>query len=275
MRQNNLDIIMVSIVIPAYNAAETIINTLKSVFSQTYKDWEIILIDDGSTDDTATVLNSFFGTLSEKELHKIKLIKQSNQGVSAARNTGLKVAGGDWIALLDSDDTWMPNKLERQMEILMENTNIDFLGANRKGEHYDSFLNLKFSLLTRISPINLLYKNFFATSTVVFKKEITQEIGYFDENQGYCEDVNYFIKISNVKECFLLNESLVSTGDGAIHFQEKGLSSNLWGMQSGELTNMNYALKANIINYFDYFLIFNFSFLKYFRRVWLVKSKKV
>lgn len=265
---------MVSIVIPAYNAAETIINTLESVFSQTYKDWEIILIDDGSTDNTAAVLNSFFGTLSQKDVNKVKFIKQMNQGVSAARNVGLKAAGGDFIALLDSDDTWMPNKLERQMEILKENATIDFLGANRKGEHYDSFLNIKFELLTRISPKNLLYKNFFATSTVVFKKEIIQEIGYFDESQGYCEDVNYFIKISNAKECFLLNESLVATGDGDIHFQEKGLSSNLWGMQSGELTNMNYALKANIINYFDYFLIFNFSFLKYFRRVWLVKSKK-
>lgn len=265
---------MVSIIIPAYNAAETIVNTLKSVFSQTYKDWEIILIDDGSQDNTPTVLNLFFETLSENELGKIKLIKQTNQGVSKTRNVGLQAASGDWIALLDSDDTWMDNKLERQMEILQENTHIDFLGANRKGEHHDSFLTLKLGHLTRISPKNLLYKNFFATSTVIFKKKIVQEIGYFDENQGYCEDVNYFIKISNAKECFLLNESLIVTGDGAIHFQEKGLSSNLWGMQKGELTNMNYALNAHIISYFDYFLIFNFSFLKYFRRVWLVKSKK-
>lgn len=264
---------MISIVIPAYNAADTILNSLKSVFSQTYKDWEVILIDDGSKDNTLAVLNSFFETLSENDLAKIKLIKQINYGVSKARNVGLQAASGDWIALLDSDDSWMANKLERQMEILQKNPNIDFLGANRKGEHYDSFLTIKFDLLTRISPKNLLYKNFFATSTVIFKKEIVSEIGYFDENQGYCEDVNYFIKISNAKECFLLNESLVSTGDGEIHFKEKGLSSNLWAMQKGELININYALHSKIINYFDYFLIFNFSFFKYFRRVWLVKSK--
>ncbi|WP_310559551.1 glycosyltransferase family A protein [Flavobacterium sp.] len=265
---------MVSIIIPAYNAAETIINSLKSVFSQTYTDWEIIIIDDGSKDNTVAVLNSFFETLSKSNLAKIKLIKQINYGVSKARNVGLTEASGDWIALLDSDDTWINTKLERQMQMLQENSNIDFLGANRVGEYHESFLNIKFDLLTRISPKNLLYKNFFATSTVVFKKDILNEIGFFDETQGYCEDVNYFIKIANVKECYLLNESLVSTGSGQIHFQETGLSSNLWGMQKGELTNMNYALKERIINYLDYFLIFNFSFIKYFRRVWLVKSKK-
>jgi glycosyltransferase involved in cell wall biosynthesis len=251
---------MISVVIPAYNASATIINSLKSVFSQTYTDWEIILIDDGSNDDTLDVLEIFLKSLSEIDLGKIKLIKQINQGVSKARNVGLEAASGQWIALLDSDDTWMNTKLERQMEILQQNPVIDFLGANRKGEHYVSFLNIKFGVLTRLSPINLLYKNFFATSTVIFKREIVSEIGYFDEKQGYCEDVNYFIKISNVKECYLLNESLVSTGDGEIHFQENGLSSNLWEMQKGELINMNYALKAKIINYFDYFLIFNFSF---------------
>lgn len=264
---------MISIIIPAYNSADTIIKAINSVVLQTYKNWEVIIIDDGSEDNTVDVLNLFFKTLSENDLSKIKLIQQSNQGVSKARNVGLSMAGGDWIALLDSDDSWLANKLERQMEIVQENPNIDFLGANRKGEHYSSFLNIKFGLLTRLSPKNLLFKNFFATSTVIFKKVIIEEIGFFDENQKYCEDVNYFIKISNSKECFLLNESLVVTGDGAIHFQERGLSSNLWGMQKGELTNLNYALDAKIINYFDYFLIFNFSFFKYFRRVWLVKRK--
>ena len=265
---------MISIIIPAYNAAETITNCVKSVFSQTYKDWEIIIIDDGSKDNTLAVLNLFFKTLSENDLSKIKLIQQNNHGVSKARNVGMETAIGNWIALLDSDDIWMANKLERQIEILLENPNIDFLGANRKGEHYDSFLNIKFGLLTRLNPKNLLYKNFFVTSTVIFRREIIEEIGFFDENQKYCEDVNYFIKISNSKECFLLNESLVVTGGGEIHFQEKGLSSNLWEMQKGELKNLNYVLNARIINYFDYFLIFNFSFFKYFRRVWLVKSKK-
>jgi glycosyltransferase involved in cell wall biosynthesis len=265
---------MVSIIMPAYNAAETIIDSVKSVFSQTFKDWEIIIIDDGSKDDTLTVLDLFFKTLSENDLSKIKLIKQINHGVSKARNVGLQTATGNWIALLDSDDIWMANKLERQMGILLENSKIDFLGANRKGEHYDSFLNIKFGLLTRLNPKNLLYKNFFPTSTVIFKREIIEEIGFFDENQKYCEDVNYFIKISHLKECYLLNESLVVTGGGGTHFQEKGLSSNLWAMQKGELSNLNYALNAKIISYFDFLLLFHFSFIKYFRRVWLVKIKK-
>lgn len=260
----------ISIIIPVYNAEKSIKATLDSVLNQSYNDFNIIIVNDGSTDSSSLIIDSYIKLHSNLE---IKVINQKNQGVSKARNVGLELATGDWIALLDSDDTWLANKLERQMEILKENPNIDFLGANRKGEHYDSFLNIKFGLITRLNPINLLCKNFFATSTVIFKKEIVNEIGFFDETQKYCEDVNYFIKISNSKECFLLNESLIVTGDGEIHYQEKGLSSNLWGMQKGELTNLNFALNAKIIGLFEYFLLINFSFFKYFRRVWLVKSK--
>jgi glycosyltransferase involved in cell wall biosynthesis len=260
----------ISIIIPVYNAEKTIVSTLDSVLMQSHKDFNIIIINDGSKDSSVKIIENYIKCHSTID---IKVISQKNHGVSKARNAGLEIATGNWIALLDSDDKWMSNKLERQMQILQENPNIDFLGANRKGEHYNSFLSIKFALITRLSPKNLLCKNFFATSTVIFKREIIEEIGFFDENQRYCEDVNYFIKIANSKECYLLNESLVVTGEGDVHYQEKGLSSNLWAMQKGELTNLNFALNAKIINLFDYFLIFNFSFFKYFRRVLLVKSK--
>lgn len=261
----------VSIIIPVYNAEDSIFTTLESVKNGTYQNFEIIIINDGSKDSSEIIISEYMKTNFALD---IKLVNHINQGVSKARNIGMRMAKGDWIALLDSDDEWFPNKLERQMQIVKENPVIDLLGANRKGEHYVSFLNIKFELLTKLNPKNLLIKNFFPTSTVIFKKSITDEIGFFDENQKYCEDVNYFIKIANSKECYLLNESIIITGKGEIHYQEKGLSSNLWAMQKGELTNLIFALNAKIINHLDFFVLLIFSFFKYFRRVWLVKYNK-
>lgn len=261
---------MVSIVIPVYNASNTISTTLESVRNQTYKDFEIIVVNDGSKDSSEHVINEYINT--HKDL-KIKFVSQLNQGVSKARNAGMKMAKGDLIALLDSDDEWLPNKLERQIRILNETPSIDFLGTNRNGEHFQKFLNLKFEVLTRISAKNLLCKMFFITPTVIFRNNILNDVGFFDESQNYCEDANYFIRVAIKKECYLLNESLVITGGGKTHFEERGLSSNLWAMQKGEFVNLNYALKAKIINLFEYFLIFNYYLFKYMRRVLLIKKR--
>ena len=91
---------MVSVIIPTYNRAAYIVEALESVFAQTYGDCEIIVVDDGSTDDTKAVLQS--------HMARIRYIYQENAGVSVARNTGISAATGEWIAFLDSDDQWRP-----------------------------------------------------------------------------------------------------------------------------------------------------------------------
>jgi glycosyltransferase involved in cell wall biosynthesis len=263
---------LVSIIIPVYNSANTISNTLESVKKQSYKNFEIIIVNDGSKDSSEEIINQF---ISKNLGLKILFINQLNKGVSAARNIGMKAAKGDFIALLDSDDEWLPNKLLRQIEIFNKNSNIDFLGTNRNGEKFQKFMNLNFNTLTKITAKKLLLKMFFITPTVMFKKIILEDIGYFDEKQSYCEDANYFIKIAIKKECYLLNESLVVTGGGQTHFEERGLSSNLWEMQKGEFLNLNYALKEKVINIGQYFLIFNYYLIKYVRRVLLVKKRSL
>lgn len=261
----------ISIIIPVYNAEDSIFATLESVRKQTYQDFEIIIINDGSKDSSEIIINKYIETNTTLE---IKFVSQVNQGVSKSRNVGMKMAKGNWIALLDSDDEWLPNKLERQIQILKENPIIDFLGSNRNGEYFEKFFNLKFEKLTKISAKNLLYKMFFITPTVIFKKDILDDIGCFDERRKYAEDAYYFIKIAQRKSCYLLNESLVITSGGKAYFGEKGLSSNLWSMQRGEILNIQYALKSSIINILEYCFLFSFLMLKYFRRVWLVKIKK-
>ena len=102
----------VSVIIPAYNASDYIAAAINSVLRQTFKDYEIIVVNDGSTDNTVDVLKPF--------MSRIRYIYQDNKGEKGAKNTGIKLAEGEYIALLDSDDLWMEDKLERQVPILDE-----------------------------------------------------------------------------------------------------------------------------------------------------------
>lgn len=118
----------VSVVIPMYNSEKTIEQVLGSVISQTAisEIAEIIVVDDGSTDSSALLVEEFIRT---HPTSSILLIRQPNGGVSSARNHGIRIAKGEYIALLDSDDLWMPQKIERQLQILNNNPEIVFLGS--------------------------------------------------------------------------------------------------------------------------------------------------
>ena len=256
--------------IPAYNASKSIERCLDSVISQTVPVFEIIVINDGSTDNT---LDLIFDFAEKHHITNLKIINQQNSGVSSARNAGMSAATGNWIALLDSDDEWLPNKLERQIQVLKENPNIDFLGTNRNSEYFHKILWKKLSILTRISPKLLMIKFIFVVPTVIFRKKIVLDVGYFDETQKYAEEGNYFIRIAQKFNCFLLNESLAITGGGKAHFGHSGLSGNLKEMEKGELKNLKDALNLKIINTFEYFCLICFSVLKYVRRVLIVKIR--
>ena len=111
---------LVSIITPTYNSEKFINETIGSVLKQTYKNWELILIDDASTDDTLRIIKSYI-----KNNFNISLIcNSSNQGAGVSRNKGILEAKGDFIAFLDADDTWKPNKLKTQIKFMIEN-NVD------------------------------------------------------------------------------------------------------------------------------------------------------
>lgn len=260
----------ISVIIPVYNSSKTIGNTLNSIKNQTFLPFEVIIIDDGSTDNSVDVIFDFINSNITLD---IQLIKKENGGVSSARNAGIRIAQGDWIALLDSDDEWLPNKLERQIEVINKNSEIDFLGTNRNGECFETILWKKLSHLTKISPKLLMVKFIFVVPTIIFKKEIISTIGYFDETQKYAEEGNYFIRITQKFNCFLLNESLVITGGGKDHYGHSGLSGNLKEMEKGELRNIKYAYNLGIVNYFQYVILVVFSVFKYIRRLIIVKLR--
>ncbi|WP_316832393.1 glycosyltransferase family A protein [Pedobacter aquatilis] len=263
---------LISVVIPVYNASKTILNTLESVKNQTFKDFDIVVVNDGSTDNSDSIVNDF---ILNNPMLEINYIVQENAGVSAARNCGLKFASGSWIALLDSDDQWLPTKLERQMEVIKANSDIEFLGTSRNGEIIKSNVLNKESTLTKIDAKYLLLRMLFITPTIIFKREILNDVSGFPSHQNFCEDGNFYIRICKRGHSYFLNESLVITGGGKAHFGEKGLSSNLWGMEIGELQNIKLACELGIINNIQYPFFVSFSLLKYLRRVVIVAKNSM
>src|SRR5690606_12338994 len=223
---------LISVVIPIYNSERTLGAVLHSVIKQNYRPIEIILVNDGSVDNSKTLIEEFMEAYPNEQVY---CIDQINQGVSVARNNGMKNSNGNYIALLDSDDVWKENKLSLQMKAFHENQNIDLLATNRNGEEFDSFFGFKFNEITKIPPKLLLYKNFLLTTTVLFKREIIDEVGYFNEKMTHSEDLEYFLKIAVRFECYLYNESMVTTGFEKPAFGHSGLSRNIWKMEKGEL----------------------------------------
>lgn len=255
----------ISIIIPAYNSEKTIDTCLNSVINQTYKgEIEIIVINDGSEDNTQKIVEEI---INKNKKLSIKIINQKNAGVSKARNIGLKLANGNYIALLDSDDEWLIDKLEKQLSVFNSDPEVSFVGGlineNKIQKQELIIIPLK----------KLIFKNYFQPSTVIFKKNILETVGFFDENQNYAEEGNYFIRIAKHYKCVLLNEQLILYGQGKEGFGVSGLSANLKEMEKGELKNLSFAYKQNYISLFTYLIAISFSILKYIRRIIIVKIR--
>ncbi len=186
---------LVSIIIPAWNAGRYIKEAIDSAIDQTYKNIEIIVVDDGSTDNTKDVIAPFI------ESHKIKYIYQENKGLSGARNTGIKNSNGEYIALLDSDDIFLPDKIKEQVTQLEEFPNCDVSYCDLY-HFWDNDperllkLNYKYYSGSEVFP-NLLARSFIAPVTVVFRKNVFEKFGYFDENiRQFAEDIEFWLRIS-------------------------------------------------------------------------------
>jgi len=180
----------VSVIIPAYNREKFIERSIESVLSQTYQDFEIIVVDDGSTDNTKKVLERYDG--------KIKYFYQENGGSSAARNRGIQESTGEYIAFLDSDDIWMPDKLAIQVEILDKNTNIGIVHSkmmmfNEKGDE----IGVKPEKPTGRNFMELIeIAGDLPTSSVITRRECFNKAGMFDTNLMTIQDFDMWLRIS-------------------------------------------------------------------------------
>lgn len=256
---------VISVIIPVYNAEESIEKCLDSIKKQTWTgEFEIIVINDGSTDRSGEILENYRQKNPEMP---IQLIHQENGGVSKARNAGLKIAKGDYIALLDSDDEWLPEKTEKQMKYLVnKNFRVDFITSLWNDEKVSFPYAIGGNGLVAINLNKLLFKVTGQTSTAIFKKKILENTGFFDERQRYSEDANYWMRISENNSMFLLPEKLVIAGNGKKSFGFSGLSANLKEMEKGIQKNISEMYRNKRINLLQYLFYFVFSKLKYIVR---------
>jgi len=197
----------VNVIIPSFNASKYIAEAIESVLRQSYKKYDITVVDDGSTDNTAEILK-LYG-------NKVRYIFQTNRGPSSARNRGITSGQGSHVAFLDADDVWMENKLERQMELFRkkpqlgmvwssvywidEKGNISRQSAAKKYERKDDLIQ------------DLLVRNVVSGSSsgVVIRRECFSSVGLFDETLRGSEDRDMWLRITKRYETELLNEPLV------------------------------------------------------------------
>jgi glycosyltransferase involved in cell wall biosynthesis len=259
---------MVSVIIPMYNSEKTIVSTLDSIKNQTYKgDMEIIVVNDGSEDKSKEIVEDY---ITQNPELKVLLINQDNKGVSVARNNGLKNAKGKYFAFIDSDDEWHEQKTEIQINILKSNPHIDFLGCARNNEKI-KILFKRVNKMYKIDIKDLFIKMFPQTSTVIFKRELFDKYGGFDENMTHAEDGDLWIRYCRASNFFYIPESLVTTGKGKPSFGFSGLSSNMRLMHLGNLRILKKNKEEGVISNIEYYLFYLFYILKYIRRIIIKK----
>jgi glycosyltransferase involved in cell wall biosynthesis len=203
---------MISIIMPAHNAEVYIAESIECVLKQTYSEWELIVINDGSTDLTPEIVESY----KQKE-NRITLINQTNKQLGAARNTGIKAARGNWIAFLDSDDIWIPNKLEKQIAASIKHPEADLIYTDGYIFFEDDFNNfVPYPTQTGIFTGAEMYKmeyiaNYIPVLSVLVKHDLVKRIGFQEERPYFhgSEDWDYWLRMAYTGASFLgLNEKL-------------------------------------------------------------------
>jgi len=180
----------VTVIIPTYNSAALVTQAIDSALAQTTAPTEIIVIDDGSADDTKTRLAPY--------TNRIKYHHQSNQGVAAARNLGLREATSDFIAFLDADDLWHPQKLELQLQAIATHSEISLLATERSATISTLPLQNPNDQIQKIPWKDLVVKNRFTTSSVLLRRSILNQTGHFDTALQGPEDYDLWLRIAEL-----------------------------------------------------------------------------
>jgi len=267
----SLETKMISIVIPTYNYGHYLAETLQSVCNQTYSDWECIIIDDESLDDTSAVVAPFL--LKD---NRFKYFRQNNQGVSAARNNGIKLAKGDFIQFIDGDDLLQPNKLNSQVIVFKNNKDIDIVYNDVRFFDDKQPLLFKTSLkgnkndnwLPRISKrgadvVGLFSSiNFIVINAPLVRKSVFDKVGYFNEEMKALEDWDFWMRCA-LNDCYFhFNDSPDSFALVRVHTGSLSTIKPL--MNKGHFMFLRNALMHKNLRYNYRFILF----VKYVELFW-------
>jgi glycosyltransferase involved in cell wall biosynthesis len=228
----------ISVIIPSHNRAHTLPRALDSVFAQKLTPLEVIVVDDGSDDGTKTLI--------ETNYPQVIYLSQPNSGVSQARNRGIMYANGDWLALLDSDDAWLPDKLEKQMESVKRSSNLRLCHTDeiwirngvrvnqmRKHAKHGGYIFNHCLPLCVISP-----------SAALIHHSIFEEFGLFDPELPACEDYDLWLRICVKEAVDFVDQPLVVKYGG----HQDQLSHRHWGMDRFRVYALQKLLKNQQLN---------------------------
>lgn len=264
---------LVSVVIPYYNSKETLRRTLDSAGNQTFQDFEIITINDGSKDGSEEIVRQY-----QEEHPHIRLINinQQNGGPSKARNQGIMSSKGKYVAFLDSDDTWDPAKLEIQMAHMESNPDVSISGTNYYSNGGEFTKYPETPDLVEADFSKMLFKVFYCLSTVVIRKDILiNENLLFLEGKNYGEDLLLFLQI--VRKYKGTRISMPLTTQYKYLYGESGLSGDLSKLRSNEFDNLKILHRENNtsekkISWMLFINLYGYTQLKHYVRIY--KSKK-
>lgn len=228
--------LLVSVVIPTYNRWPMLGEAIESVLAQTVAGYELIVVDDGSTDETPERLRDYGSRLA--------VLTQSRRGVAAARNSGACRASGEYLAFLDSDDLWHPRKIERQLDLMESNPGVEICQTEeiwiRKG--------------VRVNPRNKHRKPsgdifraslalcLVSPSAVMMRRGLFERVGGFDESLPVCEDYDLWLRIARDTEIPLIPETLVTKRGG--HADQ--LSRSTWGLDRFRVQSIAKLIEAGL-----------------------------
>ena len=218
----------VTVVVPAYNIENYIKDALLSLENQSFKDFEAVVVDDGSTDRTAEVVKSF----STRDA-RFRLLQKPNGGLSSARNYGIRHARGEYIALLDGDDVYGADKLATHVNVLAASPQVGLVYSASRAIRDDgspTFMSLSGKPIKSDPLLSLLCKNFVGHgSNAVFRRCIFDEIGEFDETLRSCEDVDYWLRIAATRRWDFYREPSIQC---FYRVRPSGLSFDVQEMQN-------------------------------------------
>ncbi|MFT6408723.1 MAG: glycosyltransferase involved in cell wall biosynthesis [Arenicella sp.] len=233
-----------SVIIPSFNRHAVVGRAIDSVLAQTYlrgrDDWELILVDDGSTDQTHALVSERYLQTQPNVLY----FRQDNLGVSAARNMGIRRANGEWIALLDSDDQWLPHKLAAQFALLESGQHQVCHSEEiwiRNGVRVNQMNKHKKSggwIFERCLPLCAM-----SPSSIVIHKSVFEAVGLFDQSLPACEDYDLWLKIASQYPVAYIEQACINKYGG----HDDQLSRQYWGMDRFRVIALENLLASGLV----------------------------
>jgi glycosyltransferase involved in cell wall biosynthesis len=226
----------VSVIIPTYNRASMVMDAVNSVLAQSYRNFELIVVDDGSTDETAAALASYGDAL--------RLKSQARLGAAAARNSGVRIARGEYLAFLDSDDLWLASKLAVQAAFMAQNRRVKICQTEEVWIRRGIRVNPR---ATHRKPSGDIFRRslercLVSPSAVMMTRELFESLGGFDEGLWVCEDYDFWLRIAVDHEVPLITNPLIVKRGG--HADQ--LSRSEWGMDRFRVVALTKLLRSGL-----------------------------